>query len=103
MTEPNVLDATIPCPDCCGSGEVTYGLPGFSCDSDQATETGDCEACGGTGTCRLGDLEPPPIVVQPKAAFTPPRGPGVEAAIKAVRGEEEDGYPSFADGGMPLG
>jgi DnaJ-class molecular chaperone len=56
MTEPDVLDATIDCPDCYGSGEVTYGLPGFSCDLEQSEVTEDCPACHGSGKCRLGDL-----------------------------------------------
>lgn len=37
------------CEECGGSGEVEYGLSGFPLDTEQATETGECQACEGTG------------------------------------------------------
>lgn len=60
MIEPDVLNAKIECPDCDGTGEVKRTVPAgpFGYDGqDDITE--DCEACHGSGTLRLGDLEKP--------------------------------------------
>lgn len=58
MTEPDVLDARIPCPDCHGSGEAEYLVAAgpFGYDG-QDVITEECPACHGSGRCRLGDLE----------------------------------------------
>lgn len=49
------------CEECGGSGEVEYGLPGFPLDTEQSTETADCEACEGTGR------KPKPETTSPEA------------------------------------
>lgn len=54
--EPDVLDATIDCPDCEGTGRVEYEY-GSPVDIEPTQVEEDCEACGGTGRCRLGNLE----------------------------------------------
>jgi hypothetical protein len=58
MDEPNVLDATIPCPDCCGSGEAgVLVAAGYFGHEGQDVVKEECPACHGSGDCRLGDLE----------------------------------------------
>ncbi len=56
--EPDPLDAMIDCPDCEGEGEIEFLIAAgpFGYDGQTvARET--CPACGGSGHCRLGDLE----------------------------------------------
>jgi hypothetical protein len=56
--EPDPLDATLECPDCDGTGEVqvTVAAGYFGWEGQDSVDE-ECEACHGSGTLRLGDLE----------------------------------------------